>query len=103
MEPFVDIPLVALAAAMLATAGWAAITTTRVSAWCSTAALLWLGTASFTACALTGSPLALVVLGSSVSGAAILVGAYAVFGRPRFVGGVKRAAPLEVRHALNAR
>ncbi len=103
MEYLVNVLPVALAAAMLATAVWTALTSTRVGAWCLTAALLWLGAASFTASALLGSPFALVLLGGSLTVAALFAGAYALLGRPQRLAGAKRAAAFEVSHALNAR
>ena len=103
MEYLVNVLPVALAAAMLATAVWAALTSTRVGIWCLTAALLWLGAASFTASALLGSPFVLVLLGGSLAVAALLAGAYALLGRPQRLAGAKRATPLEISHALNAR
>jgi hypothetical protein len=103
MEDLANVLPVALAAAMLVTGVWAALTSARVSAWCLTAALLWLGTALLTASALLGSPFALVLLGCSLTVAALLVGAYALLGRPKHLAGTRRAAPLEISHALNAR
>ena len=99
MDAVVDIPLVALAVATLGVAAWAASTSTRAMVWFLTAALLWLGTASFVSSALLGTPLALLVLGWSLSVAAVLVGAYALFGRPGRVG----HAELDIRHAVNVR
>jgi hypothetical protein len=102
MESLVDVPIVALAAAMLTAAVWASVTSTRVSAWWLTAALLWLGTASFAASALLGSPLGLLLLGWSLTLAASLAGTYALVGFPGRLGR-KATAPLEIRHAVSAR
>jgi hypothetical protein len=102
MEALVDIPIVALAAAMLAAAIWASVTRTRVRAWWLTAALLWLGTATFTASALLGSPLGLLLLGWSLTLAAFLTGAHALLGVPGRLGGAN-ATTLEITHAVNAR
>jgi hypothetical protein len=98
MESLVDIPLVVLAVMTLAAIFWAATTSTRVTAWSVTAGLLWLGTASFVASALLGTPLVLLALGWSLTVAAFVVGGYALFGSPR-----RADAALEVRHALNVR
>jgi hypothetical protein len=102
MEGFVDAPLVALAIVTLVVAAWAAVTSTRTMAWSLTAALLWLGTAAFVASALLGTPLALLVVGWLLSVAALLTGAYGLLGLPGRLSGAK-AAPLEVRHAVNSR
>ena len=96
MEALVDILPVVLAAATLAAAVSAALTRTRAQAWAVTAGLLWLGTASLTASALLGSPFALVVVGASLTVAALFAAARAL------LGPTKRG-PLEIRHALNAR
>jgi hypothetical protein len=101
MDGLVDIPIVALAIAMLAAAIWASVTHTRVSAWWLTATLLWLGTASFAASALAGSPLGLLSLGWSLTLVASLTGAYALFGLPGRRG--TKTMPLEIWHAVNAR
>jgi hypothetical protein len=95
MEILVDTLLVALAAATLAASAAAALTGTRVHAWALTATLLWLATASLTASALLGSPLALVVAGASLAFAGLLAGMHALFGRSTH-------DPIEIRHALNA-
>jgi len=100
MENLVDIPVIAPAVAMLAAAAWAAITRTRVNAWYLTTALLWLGTASFAASALSGSAVGLVLMGWALTLAGLLAGVYALFGLP---GGAKRPAPVEIRHVVRAR
>jgi hypothetical protein len=102
MESFVDAPLVALGLVTLVAAAWAATTRTRPMAWALTAALLWLGTASFVASALLGTPLALLGLGWVLSVAASFAGAYALFGLPGRLGG-RKSTPLDVRHVVNSR
>jgi hypothetical protein len=98
----VDIPVVLLALIMLAAGVWASLTTTRVVAWITTTALLWIGTASFTASALLGTPIVLLALGWLFTVAGLIAASYAASGHPRFLG--TRSQPtLETRHMVNAR
>jgi hypothetical protein len=100
----VDIPVVVLAVVMLAAGFWALVATTRVKAWFITAGLLWLGTASFIASALVGSPLALLAVAWVFTLAGLIVALYAAFGRPRLLGARAPSRPaLEVSHVANAR
>ena len=101
---FVDVPVVVLAVFMLAAGFWALLTTTRVQAWFATAGLLWLGTASFTASALLGTPLGLLALAWSFTFAGLLVALYAAFGRPGPLGARAASRPaLEISHLANER
>jgi hypothetical protein len=99
---FVDIPVVVLAVVMLAAGFWALLTTTRVQAWFATADLLWLGTASFTASALLGTPLALLAVAWVFTFAGLLAALYAASGRPRLFG-ARAASRFAITHVSNAR
>jgi hypothetical protein len=103
MEPLVEIPLLVLAVTMLAAGAWAGITHTRVRAWAATAALLWLGTASFAVCAFVGSSFTLVLLGWSLSSTGFVVALYAL-GVPRLraTRPTNGASGVETRHVVNS-
>ncbi len=99
-----EIPLLVLAVTMLAAGAWAGITHTCVRAWAATAALLWLGTASFAVCAFVGSSFTLVLLGWSLSSTGFVVALYAL-GVPRLraTRPTNGAPAVETRHVVNSR
>ena len=101
---FVDIPVVVLALLMLAAGFWALLTTTRVQAWFATAGLLWLGTASFTASALVGTPPVLLAVAWAFTSAGLLVALYAATGRPELLAAQAPSRQvLEISHVTNER
>jgi hypothetical protein len=104
MDSLVDIPVLALAVAMLAAGVWGTLTRTRVKAWFATAALLWLATASFIASAKLGTPSALLALGWTFTAAGLLVAIHAASGRSWALGARASSAPaLEISHVANTR
>ena len=99
-----EIPLLVLAVTMLVAGACAGMTRTRVRAWAATAALLWLGTASFAVCSFVGSSFTLVLLGWSLGGPGLVVAFYAL-GVPRLraTRPTNGAPAVETRHVVNSR